>query len=61
MKKINIVEVNDMDTTIVINFFPSDDENMVKKRIASKINSIPENIFFLNKSYKIYFNINLLQ
>ena len=54
MKKINIVEVNDMDTTIVINFFPSDDENMVKKRIASKINSIPEYIFFLNEDILNY-------
>jgi len=54
MKKINIIEVNDMDTTFVINFFPSDDENMVKKRIASKINSIPEYIIFLNEDILNY-------
>ena len=54
MKKINIVEVNDMDTTIVINFFPSDDENMVKKRIASKLNTIPEYVIFLSEDILNY-------
>ena len=56
MKKINIIEVNDMDTTFVINFFPSDDENMVKKRIASKINSIPEYIVFLSDEDILKYN-----
>ena len=54
MKKINIVEVNDMDTTFVINFFPTDDESMVKKRIASKLNTIPEYIIFLSEDILNY-------
>jgi hypothetical protein len=43
-----------MDTTIVINFFPSDDENMVKKRIASKLNTIPEYVIFLSEDILNY-------
>jgi hypothetical protein len=53
MKKINIVEVND-NTILKINVFSYDNENTVKKRISSKLNTIPEYIVFLSEDILNY-------